>query len=294
MVQAKAARIMDYVKSLGANAVSISFVFYTGGAGSDGVHPGEDTPSPGRMAAVVAAAHARGLNVTLRPLLDERNLLPHAWRGSFEPSNRARWFASYQRFLDPYLRMAQQAHVERFVIGTELVLLEPDPHWQELVAAARRVYHGELGYSANWASFARQAPVVRVPIGLDAYLRVPLGDDATAGQVEAAWEQKFASIHRSIDYRGLILDEVGVAAQAGAYRHPYRWSRDWLPLNTTVQERWVQAACRFAQRHQIAGMYFWKLGFDADPQHPEVADSDRGEFIGRPAASAIRACFRQR
>jgi hypothetical protein len=281
VVRAKAARIMEYVTSLGANAVSISFAFYTGGPSSD------------RVAAVVAVAHARGLHVTLRPLLDERILQPDKWRGVIDPADRAGWFASYQRFLVPYLRMAQRAGAERFTIGCELTSMEADPRWTGLAAAARRLYQGELSYSANWASYAEQAPPVPVRAGLDAYFPTTLADDASTDQVEAAWEDWFSSIRHRIDYRELVLDEVGIAAEQGAYRHPYQWGTGSLPLSTTVQERWMTAAGRFARRHKLAGIYYWKLSFHADPRHPEITNSDRGEFIGRPAADAVRACFQQ-
>lgn len=293
VVRAKAARVMDYVTSLEANAVSISFAFYTDGPRSSYLHPGEETPGPDRVAAVVEAAHARGLHVTLRPLLDERILQPDQWRGAIEPADPARWFASYQRFLVPYLSMAQRTGAERFTIGTELTSMEAAPHWAGLVTAARSLYHGQLSYSANWASYQEQAPPVPLRAGLDAYFPTSLADDASIDQVEAAWEDWFSGIRHSVDYRELVLDEVGIAAEQGAYRHPYQWGTSSLPLSTTVQERWVTAAGRFARRHKLAGIYFWKLSLHTDPQHPEITNSDRGEFAGRPAADSIRACFQQ-
>lgn len=293
VVRAKAARVMDYATSLEANAVSVSFAFYTDGLRSNSLHPGEETPSPERVAAVVAVAHDHGLHVTLRPLLDERILQPDKWRGVIEPTDPDRWFASYQQFLTPYLSMAQRAGVERFTIGSELTSMEADPRWNGLAAAARGLYHGALSYSANWGSYQEQAPPVPVRAGLDAYFPTTLADNASIDQVEAAWEDWFSSIRHRVDYRELVLDEVGIAAQQGAYRQPYQWGASSLPLDTTVQERWMTAAGRFARRHKVAGIYFWKLSLHTDPQHPEVTDSDRGEFAGRPAADAIRTCFQR-
>lgn len=294
-VRAKSDRILGYITGLGGNAVSLSFPFFTPGLDASSVHAGTKTPDPARVAEFVQEAHARGVRVTLRPLLDESNLRQHGWRGAIQPGDPGAWFTSYRRFLAPYLAMAQKQHVEQFTVGAELNTMETKPGFAALVQWARGLYRGQLGYSQDWSTFPNHLALPKVDVhGVDAYFNTTLPDDATQQQVTAAWEHWFAhaGTGRELDLRHVVLSEVGIAAQDGAYRDPFKWSDPSVPLNTTVQTRWFTAACTFARSHHMAGIYFWKLSFHADPARPRAgAGKDHGAFIGRPAEQAIRRCF---
>ncbi len=71
----------QYARELGANSVLISFPFYSVGGVVVG---GAATPSPAAIEQAVTAARAEGLQVGIRPLLDETNL--GRARTYFQPS----------------------------------------------------------------------------------------------------------------------------------------------------------------------------------------------------------------
>ncbi len=108
---ADANRIFNYVVDLGANSVGINFSFYT-----DGVYPTRvygvrgSTPNPATLSMVIASARRHGLQVLVRPLLSEKNIMDSRgdWRGSIQPPSVTGWFHSYYEFLKPYFAAAQR------------------------------------------------------------------------------------------------------------------------------------------------------------------------------------------
>ncbi|MEU1504991.1 hypothetical protein [Kitasatospora sp. NPDC005748] len=295
-VQGKADRIVKYVVGLNANALSVSFPFYTVGSKSNAVAARPTTPSPDRLAILLDTAHRAGLRTTVRPILDEESLKPanNGWRGNIAPTDRDAWFASYSAFLAPYLKAAEEHDATEFTIGTEFNSLEADPHWAPLVEQAGKTFHGEVAYDANWDNWSKGA--VAVPTGrtgVDAYFPAKsAGDDATPADLAASWNSW-------LDKRGkgpqptTKLTEVGIPAQKGAYKTPgdFYTKRE---LNEPVQATWFTAVCQVAQERKLAGLYFWSLYFGIDPTLPTNQDTPRMDFAGRPASEqAIRDCFAQ-
>ena len=106
-----------YIKSLHANAVSISFPFYSNKAGS-ALGPLAKTPSAAQLGTLITMAENADLAVTVRPLLSQTAL--GKARVHWKPAHLAAWFTAYQHFLLPYAALAQSDHAAVFVIGTEL------------------------------------------------------------------------------------------------------------------------------------------------------------------------------
>ncbi|MEU6234161.1 hypothetical protein [Kitasatospora sp. NPDC047058] len=295
-VQGKADRIVKYVVGLNANALSVSFPFYTTGGKSNAVAARPTTPGPERLALLLDAAKRAGLRTTVRPILDEESLraVKDGWRGNIAPSDKDAWFASYATFLAPYLKTAQEHGATEFTIGTEFNSLENAPQWAGLVEQAKKTFHGEVVYDANWDNWSKGAvPVPTEQTGVDAYFPAKsLGDDASVGDLAASW-------NGWLDKRGkgpqpaTKLTEVGIPAQKGAYKTPgdFYTKRE---LNEPVQATWFTAVCQVAQERKLAGIYFWSLYFGIDPTLPTNQDTPRMDFAGRPASEeAIRKCFAQ-
>lgn len=291
-VDSAAAKVLDYVVGLGANTVALTFPIYT-----DGVHPTKvyavsgSTPSPATLDLVIKAAQARGLRVMLRPLIDETNIMDDSgdWRGTIEPKSVSSWFAGYQSFITPYLRLAQQDSTDYFDLGVELdSLVSYRSEWKELDSYAAGIYHGELDYGDNWTSWQEggsYAPAAHV--GVDAYPDVNLSDEASVAQLTTAWENWLE--HRSSSVlQNTVIQEVGIAAAAGSYHHPAAWSEAGGTPITSIQVNWFTAACDAAQSLDMPGIYFWDVDSYAEPA--EGATSNTGAFIGR-GDKAIKACF---
>ncbi len=297
VVRAKAQRIIDYAISLHANAIAVTFPFFTYGVTADTVYAKRSlTPSPRHIEDFLAAAAQAHMRVTLRPELSENALIaqnPQAWRGSIEPGNRAAWFRSYHKLLVPYLKAAQAGHAASFVMGTELDSLEGSPQWPGLVRSLRSVYRGQLAYDENYDAFA--SGTAKPPVqshDVDAYPQFGLSDSASVASLTSAWDAWLGAHPLSVR-RQLTLSEIGIDAVAGSYAAPWAWYGTMsAPIDTRVQASWYQAACNAVTAEQIGGgIYWWEVNFDANPVSPAAFETDRLTFLDRPAQQIIRNCF---
>lgn len=293
--QVDATRILDYVVDLGANSVGISFPIYVDGATPTKTYVGPKTPSVKDLRLVIKEARARKLRVMLRPIIDEQNItaeIPLAWRGTigtYQPFDQNAWFASYRDFLAPYLQLAEQQHVDEFVLGSELTDLQSADGWTQLLADASKLYTGELSYAMNWTWDPK--PAAFKHLAIDMYTPLPLGDNASAAQLAKGLTSWLKRQQELVGQR-LSVQEIGIQAQDTAYEHPWGWATDDTRVNLTIQERWFTAAYLACKRAGALGSYYWsvnstqQLGKDLD-----VAAQPPGNFMGRPGEAAIRRSY---
>jgi hypothetical protein len=275
-VAAAAASDIAYIKSLHANAVSISFPFFMSGPASDSVHASSSTPTPAQLATVVEDAQEAGLYVSIRPLLDETSLGESRTR--WRPGRLALWFASYLAFLRPYAAMAQRTGVSEMIVGVELSSFPKTPYWGWLDTRLRLDYYGALGYSNNWGNLRfAGAGGQGVRETVDAYEPIP-------GNLGAGW----TAFDRRLP-AGTVVTEVGIAAVDGAFMLPYHYKWNVTRLDPSVQARWFTAACRAAAATHLGGIYFWSIGLGQQQTGPTLAD--QLTWAGGSGAQAISACF---
>jgi hypothetical protein len=270
-----------YARSLGANAVLISFPVYTGPAAAA---PGASTPSPSALAAAVRAIRAQGLRAGVRPLLDEANL-PRS-RVWFLPASVTGWLASYQKVILPYAQAAQQAGASFFYTGAELSEFAHAPQWRQVTAAVHAVFKGRLYFSANWTSPAEAQALPGsggpgVSTAADAYP----DSHASPGQFGPWWVAEARELPR-----GTVLAEAGIAAQAGMQRHPWDQGSPSQPLDPQLQAAWFTAACGAVKADRLGGIYFWSI-YVSQPLDVPPTPATATQFTDSPGASAIRACF---
>ena len=147
-----------YIKSLHANAVSISFPLHSDKAGTV-IGPLAKTPSVAQLNTLITMAENAHLAVTVRPLLNQDTL--GKARVHWKPAHLAAWFAAYRNFLLPYVALAQRDHVAVFVIGTELNAFANAAGWTALRDAISAQYHGQLAFSNNWLGARTPSPGLR-------------------------------------------------------------------------------------------------------------------------------------
>jgi hypothetical protein len=290
VTRAKARRTLNYLIGLNVNSVALNFPFAMKGARASAVQPEEHTPSPQRLAIFLKEAQASRMRVNVRPILDEETLIT-AWRGRISPADRDAWFASYTAFLVPYARTAQEHRAAELTVGVELNSLQADPRWAKLIADVRAHFSGAIGYSANFDEYQKGSPVPPVDgTGVDAYSRINVPDSASVATLTQGWNRW---IERYAGARApkLVLHEVGVPAQNGAYRKPGGWGSRTVALNLAVQANWYQAVCNAARQQKIAGLYFWNLRLHHNPGHENPAQADRLTFVDRPAQEVLRNCY---
>lgn len=295
-LEADANRIFNYAVGLGANSVAIDFFFYT-----DGEHPSRvygvpgSTPSPATIAMVVANAREHGLRVLVRPLLNDDNIktIRGDWRGSIKPRSIGSWFESYYRFLRPYLAAAQESRTTAFGIDTELDSLAPDRHdWAGLEAAAAKLFKGQLAYAVNYGLWQEDRPDQPVPdAALDAYPLLGLTDSATAAELTTAWVSWLRRHRPEQVLKRTVLQEVGIAAVAGAYAGPALTAPSRAAPDVPVQRKWFAAACTAAKETTMAGIYFFDVNSSDNPSdRAAAARYAPGSFIDR-SDGVIKACF---
>ena len=297
VVKAKARRLINYAISLNATSIAITFPFYTYGISSNQVYGDpKTTPTQGQILDFLTEAAKSSIRVTIRPILNEDALVaqnPLAWRGMIQPQSTDAWFQSYRDFLTPYAEAAEQGHAATFVIGAELNSLERDPQWSGLISALQSVYSGQLVYDENFDEFAADDPYLPLPgNNIDAYPRFNLPDTASVPTLTQAWES-WLGAHPPVVLSNLVMAEVGIVAVAGAYLSPAAWLGTTTdPIDAQVQANWYQAVCQAVAAENVGGgIYWWEVGFDADPADPAPYESDRLTFLGRPAEQVVRSCF---
>lgn len=286
--------ILDYAVERGANSVAFSFPLYTDGQRPTQVYARAETPSPKVMAAMVAAAHARGLRVMVRPLLDEENLSTSngGWRGTIRPKSLEGWFNSYTKALTPYLAAARAAKADEFVLASELTSLQKHhDQWKDVAAAAARSFPGTLSYTFNFDTGNPMPLPAKGAAGLDLYFAVDLGPEATVAQLAAALRREIMAMPKPLR-NVMVAQEVGIAAENGAYRHPWNWgSPTAKQLNPKIQVNWFSAACRAVEQTDLKGIYFWMLDSSMDPGQIDPSTEGSAGFVGRPGEKAIEQCF---
>lgn len=291
VTRAKARRMLDYLISLNVNSIAVNFPFVMANAKASGVGPDPDrTPPADRVGIFLEEAAASRMRVAIRPLLDEQSLLP-AWRGKIAPASRDKWFASYTKFLAGYAAVAEQHDAAELVVGVELNSLEADRRWNALLKTVRKTFRGELAYSVNFDAFQRgSATPATDSVGVDAYFKVNKPDTASVQSLTTAWVD-WLDRYAGDKATRLVLHEVGIAAQDGAFKHPAQWGSTRVPLNLDVQKHWYEAVCAAARQKSLAGLYFWNIRLHADPGTEDPEQPDRLTFVDRPSATVIKDCY---
>jgi hypothetical protein len=190
----------------------------------------------------------------------------------------AAWFASYQRFLMPYARMAQANKVGEFIVGAEFAKFGNSPRWDSLDRALAKVFHGELAYSNNDTTGLSRSSGGRFTFKtIDAYH--PIHPPFLPG-----WK----SFDRQLP-SDTVLTEVGIAAIDGAWRQPWVHRAQVVRIDPEVQARWFTAACDAAVASGLDGIYFWTLPLST--RFPSPTPATPGAWAHSAGAAAIARCF---
>jgi hypothetical protein len=293
-------------KALKANSVAIAFPLYTDSLTSNNIYAKDvcsdqayQSPPPAILAGVVQAAHKAGLHVLLRPLLDETNLEaqnPAYWRGILSPSSVSTWFNNYLTTLRPYLMMAQSNKVEHFAIETELNSLAHQSNWTTAISLARALYTGDLVWNFSWNTPVVKFTQPHTTLGIDTYPALTgTKVSSTPAQLASKWTAELKKASYAVPNIGATtIDEVGIAAQNGAYAVPFESSLPLAthPFNQTIQANWFTAACTFMKQHHMRGIYYWGawVGINAGAllKKPNSAYPTN---LQPAAQAAIKKCF---
>ncbi len=74
-----------------------------------------------------------------------------SWRGVIMPTDRTKWFKSYENAVVEYAKIAQQSGIDFFAIGSELETIKNENQlWETVIENVRKNYSGKIIYNTNW------------------------------------------------------------------------------------------------------------------------------------------------
>ncbi|MCB1018857.1 MAG: hypothetical protein KDC27_02960, partial [Acidobacteria bacterium] len=238
------------------------------------------------IAATAKMAHAEGLRVALKPQIwvRGRGLYPGDLHYD-SPADRARWFASYARFVEHYAELATRIDADMFCVGVELArLTQYEGEWRALIDLARRHYSGPVVYAAN---FGQELESIRFwdaldYIGLDNYY--PLPEDRSVDEIASRIED----VQRRFG-RPVLFMEAGFSTYSEAHRKPWE-DHPGGDLSLDAQARNVDAFLRgYEGKTWLKGVFWWKVGTSGP-----ASDDDGSHLLwGKPAMDVIGNWFRR-
>jgi hypothetical protein len=285
--------MLDEIAALGATDVELDVVWDQGPLSSTKLSPRDGlSPSPETLRRTLQKARRAHLRVLLFPIVHVAAAQPGDWRGRIRfasDAESAAWWASYTAFIDTMATLAEEEHVERLSIGSELLQLEPErARWAALIADVRRRYHGRLLYSANWDHFSAVSFWDLVDeIGVTGYFELTSAQAPESAELEAAWRARLPRLRAFAAERGrgLVLTEVGYPSQRGANTRP--WDQERAGELDLEEQRLCYAAflSTAADAPFLDGIYIWNWFGIGGPNDSGYTPR------GKPAAELLRGWF---
>jgi hypothetical protein len=281
--------LLEEIVALGATHVSLIVPLYQEHASSTSIYRHTRfSPTLETVADVVRLARREGLEVTLFPIV--RLAAPRGpleWRGTLEPSDRGRWFTSYEQHLGDLAALAAMTGATRLVVGSELSSLDHDlDHWRPLIARLRALFAGALVYSANWDHFRDAALLDLVDeVGVTAYFK--LREEGAPSDV-ATLSHRWKGLRDEIESwaarrpQPFVFTEVGYRSRAGASAAPWDETPGGQP-DVEEQRRAFEAfTAAWAGSRMLAGVYVWNWYGYGGPH--TISYTPRG----KPAAEVVK------
>jgi hypothetical protein len=222
--------LQQMVDSANPDVIEIVPTWYMDTATSDAIlADAQKTATDAGVRHVIQEAHARGLDVVLKPHVDVKD---GSWRGGIAPADPTAWFASYTAFINHYAQVAEEEGVETLVVGTELKSMSGtayEANWDGVINTVEASYDGRLTYAANHDEYATVSFWDRMDvIGIDAYFDFSgaLPDpQPTHDQLVAAWQPFVTQIATWRAGAGLtqpvMFPEIGYRAIQDAQVRPW-------------------------------------------------------------------------
>lgn len=266
---------LDRLVELGVNWIAIHPY---AGLGRDGrLHwrRWEGDVGPSYLASAIEAAHARGLEVLVKPHLAYWGT-DFAWRGDIEFEDPETLDAFWHDLEEWTVALAGAASAaDGFSVGCELSRLDGDAaRWRGLIAKVRAETPAQLTYAANWDRFgAIEFWEALDAVGVQAYFPLEVGKarDAegafaglpTVAGLEAAWAPHLAELERVAERTGkpVVFLELGYDRHERADVEPWRnaWEEPTARA-TELQRRLLVAAFGVLERERawLRGAFLWK------------------------------------
>ncbi len=203
-------------------------------------------PRADRLIDLIRRARARRMTVILSPILLFTKPRGDEWRGKISPHDWNNWWTSYRRMTEHFLQIAAEHDVRIYVVGSELLSTENQPHrWQAIIAAARSRFRGQLTYASHWdrydaPAFWKQLDLVSVNEYFDVTQGRGLHRGATDGaeaSLAAAWGRRRDTLLAFAARVGkpLLFTELGYPSLPWALERPWKYTHTGVPADHDAQ-----------------------------------------------------------
>jgi len=287
--------MLDEMVAVGTSHVAIVVPYYMKDYKSFAIyrHPRLSAPMS-TVERTIADARARGLTVFLFPILRLENESGGNWRGNLAPTDVNAFYASYEAYILAFAELAERLSVPLLSVGSELASMDVDTaRWRKIIAAARRVYHGALTYSANWDHYEEVAFFDALDYaGVTGYFELSektraLEEDPPIERLVHSWREVHRRLMRWQHRIGkpILITEVGYLSQRGAAARPWNEGANEA-LDLDLQRRCYEAFRRvWDDEDRLAGAYFWNWFGWGGPTSKEYTPR------AKPAAKEIGAWY---
>jgi len=288
----EAERSMQLMKDrLGVTWTTLAFAALQDNAQSTEIH-WRDAPTvdEAEVRAGIEAAHALGLKVCLKPMV---NCADGTWRAHInffdvdvpgEPT-WAEWFASYTEYLVHYARVAQQTGCELFCIGCEMVQSDRrESEWRALIAEVRAVYSGAVTYNCDKYQEDRLTWWDAVDV-----------ISSSGYYPEGSWPAQLDRIEQVVTAHGkpFVFLEGGCPSREGSAACPNDWTHVGAPSQADQSTYYREAFAATASRPWVRGFTFWDWPARLYPEDT-VATNTAYCVFGKPAEALIKEHYTAR
>lgn len=295
---------------LGVNFVTLLLHVYqpNGGSAAPARHPLK-TPSDRTILKVIRQARKLNMEVGLLPIVLLEKPGGDDWRGNLKPPDArgrtkdqegyttpawGRWFKGYGRVIEHYARLAQEGGASLFSVGSELSSTEGQTdRWRRLIKRVRKLFAGELTYSANWDHYEHVGFWQDLDyLGLSGYYELTESKAPRQQELDAAWVKVRDKLVRwraknRLTRKQFLFLEVGYASIDGCASKP--WDYTMKTRVDLLEQRDCYRAFVHAWngRRELAGVFFyewWGYGGKQDRSYTPR---------GKPALEVLQRWFKQ-
>jgi glycosyl hydrolase family 113 len=244
--------------------------------------------------------HSVGLRVVLKPqaLIQSVHITEsEAKTRYFTKDQWKAWFDSYTTFITHYAQLAEDNHVDLFVVGNEQEdNTQKEQEWRAVIAAVRNVYHGPITYAANAWQF--EASHIKFwdaldYIGTNGYQfgMLPKRDPTLDDRIQA-WQPYVKRLEEMSKQYGkqVIITEIGALAMQD-YSLGITNGPQWIPTSYDGQEQADYYTAFFEalkDKPWLKGIILW----DVETEFLQGGANDMGHtFIAKPAEQVVHKYF---
>jgi hypothetical protein len=268
------------IAATGANSICMVVAASQQNCGSSSIFMDvRKTPSAKRMKGLIDLSHELGMKVILMPIVLLENARTDEWRGKIDPTVDKNtwddWWENYTNYIMYYAYLANQAKVDVFMVGSELVSTEKQTdRWVKLIEQVRGAYSGYLSYSSNWDHYKPVKFWDKLDIvGMTTYYDLCGDKTPTLDVMLESWKdiRKELLEWQATIGRPILFTEVGWPNQETAAKYPWDYYRATDKPAPELQKMCFDSFFKtWADEKAMAGYIVWEWrnwDMPTDPRH---------------------------